>query len=385
MQNTEFDRRVKELMEGHLEMPDADSWENLQRSLVSRKRAKVVFYRRTVIGSVAVAASLFLFLFLGKQTPVKVNYNDNNIAGNSVRQDVPVEKIDVLPDKETKILTFASSRRTKTSVPVSKTEELTTVPVENTDQPVSSDNPVSTNCTEKAASPEKKAKYGYNDFQEEPVKKSFMQRLKYGLSTNLSPSIYDKSISMLSVSLGYQNDFVSSSLKETLQPQSVSDTKFAMPLSFGVQAQLPINERFSIGAGLCYSLLVSQYENYSYNSRRDIQQSLHYLGVPVNVYYDLLQKKNLKVYVVAGATLEKGISANYRVVDNGVKSSESTSISGVQFSLSGGLGAEFMLGNDMGLYFDPAMSYYFKCGQPENIRTAQRFQYKFELGMRFHL
>ncbi|MFA6335787.1 MAG: outer membrane beta-barrel protein, partial [Bacteroidales bacterium] len=227
----------------------------------------------------------------------------------------------------------------------------------------------------------------YNLFgKDEPVvKKRFTQRLFYALSTNLSPSLYDKSISMLSVSLGYQNDFVPTSLKETIQSQSVSDTKYAMPLSFGIQVQFPVNDRLSVGAGLSYSLLVSQYQKYSYNSRLDIQQNLHYLGIPVNAYYSLLQSNKLKFYLTAGLALEKGILANYRIVDNGIKKTENHSISGVQFSFSGGLGAEYKLNNDIGLYFDPSLAYYFKSNQPDNIRTVQRLQYKFELGMRFHL
>jgi len=226
----------------------------------------------------------------------------------------------------------------------------------------------------------------YGEFADEPVKKrSLTQGLLYAFSTNLSPSLYNKSISLLSVSLGYQNDFIPLSLKETIPQQSMSDSRYAMPMAFGVQAQLPINNKLSLGAGLSYSLLVSQYQNVAYNNRQDVQQSLHYIGIPVNAYYSVMRNKQFNLYVAAGVAIDKAIAANYRIVENGAKRTENYPISGVQFSMSGGIGAEFMLSKELGLYFDPSIAYYFKGNQPENIRTVQQLQYKLELGMRFHL
>lgn len=368
MQNIEFDKRVKEIMDGHLEMPGEGSWEKLQLTLNSRNKARVLYFRRGIYASVAVAASLLLLLVLDKETPAPASKdNINNL--NLLVENAPKPKI----HEE------IAERGTKERVAEKKNEQVideqkeVSRPAEKRDKK-----------SEKSVIDDKT--YQLLEFEDEPVgKKSFTKGLLYALSTNLSPSLYSKSINMLSVSRNYNNDFVPTNLKETIQPQSVSETRYAIPLSFGLQVQLPVNDKLSVGAGFSYSLLVSQYQKFSYDRRLDIQQNLHYVGIPLNAYYRLLQNNKLKLYVAVGIAIEKGILANYRIVDNGVKDIENHSVSGVQFSISGGLGTEFKLNNEVGLYFDPSLAYYFKCNQPDNIRTAQQLQYKFELGMRFHL
>jgi len=64
MDNREFDKRVRELMDGHLEMPDSSLWNSIATSLAQRKRARVLYMRRALIGTAAVAASLALIFFL---------------------------------------------------------------------------------------------------------------------------------------------------------------------------------------------------------------------------------------------------------------------------------------------------------------------------------
>lgn len=383
MQDSEFDRRVREMMNEHLEMPGFNSWDRLQQALDDRKRAKGIYFRRITYASVAAAAALLLLLTIDKTTDITEDKNVSAPGPVAVFTPKPVIVEETAESKpaESKIAGTVSHDKLKPSL------------AENAD--TSSVLTDTTSITETTAEKgvkrdtklvKKDETYTPYDFGEEPaVRKPISKRLLYALSTNLSPSLYNKSISMLSVSLGYQNDFVPMSLKETIQSQSVSHTRYAMPLSFGLQAQLPLNDRFAVGAGLCYSLLVSQYEKYSYDKRQDIQQKLYYIGVPVNIYYTLLQNNKMKVYVAAGIALDKGLNANYRIITDGVKAIENHSISGIQLSCSGGLGAEFKLSTDIGIYFDPSLAYYFKCDQPDNIRTAQQLQYKFELGVRFHL
>jgi len=388
MQDKEFDKKIKELMEEHLEMPGEGSWDNLLLSLNKRKRAKLLYFRRATYASVAVAASLLLLLVLGKESPVPAII-DNPAKQNMIVENTPQPQI-IGSASEAPVTKTKISKKHKIAVATKETSgsevPVTTLVADNVG---GKDDVMNTTkqADEKAVQPSAAGnrKYKPYDFEEETPVRRFTKDLFYSLSTNLSPSMYSKSINMLSVALGYQNDFVPINLMETVQPQSVSDTKYAMPLSFGVQAQYPVNANLSVGAGLSYSLLVSHYQQFSYNRRLDIQQSLHYLGIPVNAYYSLIQNKKFKVYVSGGFMLEKGLIASYRTTDNGTKRFESVAIQGVQFSLAAGLGAEFKMNKEVGIYFDPALAYYFNCDQPENIRTAQPLQYKFELGMRFHL
>jgi hypothetical protein len=233
--------------------------------------------------------------------------------------------------------------------------------------------------------------YNFDEWlNSEDEKKSFRQWLserkyKYALSTNISSSYYKKSINLVSVSLGYQNDFVPSSLQELVRSHYVSDIRYAMPVSFGIQIQTDIDKKFSLGSGLVYTLLSSNYQEISETYSRDVNQSLHYIGLPVNGYYNLFENRSVRLYLVAGVMLEKGIAASYKENTDGVKKYHTESISGLQFSAGGGIGIEWKLAKDLGIYFDPSMSYFFKGEQPSSIRTAQPLQYKFEMGMRFEI
>lgn len=442
MQNIEFDKRVKEIIDGHLEVSSEDSWERLELALNSRKSARLLYFRRSIYASVAVAASLLLFVVLGrdgsepallenksqmaeniskpannngaitvvpnesKATERLVGNTYKNVSaqivkqkvdqkvGQEVEQEVEQEggqkAVQILEQKSTQISDQKAEQKsvqTSGQKSVQASEQTAEQKSVQTSEQKSEQKPKQTVPQNKGnASIKSFINDLYAGFEDEPVnKKGFTKGLLYAFSTNLSPSLYNKSISMLSVSLGYQNDFVPMNLKETIPQQSMSDRRYAMPMAFGFQAQLPLNNKLSMGLGISYSLLVSQYQNIEYNNRQDVQQSLHYIGVPVNAYYKLMHSKQLSLYLAAGMAVEKAIVASYRIVENGAKRTENYPISGVQFSMNGGIGVEVMLNKELGLYFDPSIAYYFKSNQPENIRTVQQLQYKLELGMRFHL
>ena len=181
------------------------------------------------------------------------------------------------------------------------------------------------------------------------------------------------------------SNLVSAEHKSTVIHEVVSNTKFLMPLSFGAQLQIPINSKFSLGTGLFYTMLFSHYDVISRNETRETQQTLHYIGIPLNLFYNIYYGNGFRLYLTAGGALEKGVGANFRVLENGVRHSYSKSIDGVQWSIMGGVGAEFDVSERVGLYFDPSISYFFESDQPISIRTSQPLQYRFELGFRFKL
>jgi hypothetical protein len=209
------------------------------------------------------------------------------------------------------------------------------------------------------------------------------------LSANLSPSLSGNSVSLMTMSQiqgGYaSSDVVSTVQKANVPSETVTNTKFLMPLTFGVQLRLPLEERLSAGAGVNYTMLFSHYDAISREEARETQQTLHYIGFPVGLYYKVFEKDNLTFYLNAGAMLEKGLYAWYVVSENGERESYGRSVDGVQWSVSGGAGVEMALGNSSGIYFDPSFAYFFDNSQPLSIRTSQPMQFRFELGLRFHL
>ena len=386
MQNIDFDKRVKELMDEHQEMPPFDSWEKISSAL-DRKRARMAYFRRGIYVISAVAASLLLMLVINRDLPEGLTKSQIPAV---LSENKPLPQCTVVEETQPRVTGIHKFKRaieitsekllTDLNEPVAGKDEECQTNVSGGDKSVKKENKLI----------KEKGTYTPVDFGEDTEVKSFKEWLrerkyKYALSTNLSSSVYKKSINLVSVSLGYQNDFIPSSLKESVRSQYVSDRNYAMPVTFGVQVQTDINKKISIGTGITYTLLSSNYQEISTTYSRDIEQMLHYIGVPLNGYYNLFENKSLRLYVTAGAMLEKGIVASYRENTDGVKKYYSKSISGVQFSAGAGLGVEWKLSNDVGIYIDPAMSYYFKGNQPSCIRTAQPLQYKFEMGMRFEI
>ena len=74
--------------------------------------------------------------------------------------------------------------------------------------------------------------------------------------------------------------------------EQISDVKYSIPLNVGVQAQLKLTGRLALGVGLNYSMLRSSYEGLLNKRYYDVDQTLHYIGVPVNLYISLIDSKN---------------------------------------------------------------------------------------------
>ena len=115
----------------------------------------------------------------------------------------------------------------------------------------------------------------------------------------------------------------------------------------------------------------------------DIRNTQHHIGIPVNVYYDILGGDNVNFYAYAGGTVEKCVSDRYEILSTSVIHKNNPS--GVQLSANAGIGVEFMLGKHLGLYLDPSLRYYFNCNQPKSIRTVQPLTLGFEMGLRVNL
>ena len=115
-----------------------------------------------------------------------------------------------------------------------------------------------------------------------------------------------------------------------------------------------------------------------------VRNTQHYVGIPLNAYYEIVSKDFINLYAYAGGTAEKCVLCNYEVLTDPVINHRED-VGGVQLSANAGIGVEFMLGQYVGLYLDPSLRYYFNCKQPKSIRTAQPLMLGFEMGLRFKL
>ena len=175
--------------------------------------------------------------------------------------------------------------------------------------------------------------------------------------------------------------------------QTSTNSTYDIPLSFGAGVRVELSHKWAIGTGVNYSMLSRKFfgtytkvndlgvvEN---STSSDIRNTQHYIGIPVNAYYDIVNSQNVNLYVYAGGTAEKCITDRYDILGTAMVHKEK--VHGVQLSANAGIGVGFRIGRHLGIYIDPSLRYYFDCKQPVSIRTAQPLMLGFEVGLRAYL
>ena len=170
------------------------------------------------------------------------------------------------------------------------------------------------------------------------------------------------------------------------------ESVYAIPVSFGLGTKFYLSDRWALGTGVNYSLLSRTFPG-SYTkdgaqiktSNSNIKHTIQYIGIPVNLYYDVLSTRFLKMYTFAGGSLEKGISQKYTIPGSGETEVWKQKVPGLQGSAALGAGIQMNLADHLGLYLDPSARYYFGADQPKSIRTQQNVMFNLELGIRLDL
>ncbi len=163
------------------------------------------------------------------------------------------------------------------------------------------------------------------------------------------------------------------------------------PVRFGLMLSFPVTGRLSLETGLTYTRLVADLKEGSASYYFDGEQKLHYIGVPLNVKYRVLDRKAFSLYGSAGVLTEKcvygSLDKNY-VVDNVSNRQESERINSRpwQFSVNAAVGVQYQFVKCAAVYAEPGVSYYFNDGsQVKTIYKQKPFNFNFNLGLRFIL
>ena len=167
---------------------------------------------------------------------------------------------------------------------------------------------------------------------------------------------------------------------------------FYIPVSAAVEIRYNFTPKLGVGTGLAYTSLRRTFTGSFKDAERlsmnvDIDNVQHYLGVPVNFYYNFVNTKAVNVYGMAGATFEKLLANKYVIHDPaGTFSYSPSSASGYQISAGIGVGVQWNITPTFGLYVDPSLKYYFpNSTQPRSFRTIQPLMMSLEAGVRFNL
>ncbi len=147
------------------------------------------------------------------------------------------------------------------------------------------------------------------------------------------------------------------------------------PFRIGVSLLIPLDQRWSLHTGLNYSYLKSDFET----TGNKVEQKLHYIGIPLNIAYQIWQSHGVRVYVSAGGQIEKLVKGT---LSNEQEVKEHRPV----LSTNATFGGELKLSKDIGFYLEPGMSYYIKNGSNlKSSYTEHPFNWNLNLGLRLSL
>lgn len=164
-----------------------------------------------------------------------------------------------------------------------------------------------------------------------------------------------------------------------------------LPIRIGLSVAYALTDRLSISSGLTYTRLSSDIKDASRESKYIGEQRLHYVGIPVNVSYKVASSRWISLYGTAGVLAEKCVSGTTDegyVENNTMKYTNTHDISSkpLQMSINAGVGIQFDFIDNVGIYAEPGLSYYFDDGSAlQTIYKEKPLNFNLNVGVRFKL
>lgn len=176
------------------------------------------------------------------------------------------------------------------------------------------------------------------------------------------------------------------------QPEVQEEYSHKIPVKVGLTARYNITGRLGVETGLTYSILSSAVKignsetgkNWSTGS-----QTLHYLGIPLNISLNILNSRYVNIYVTGGGMMEKSISGNIKTdeyVDGKFDRTLTTNISpkGLQWSVNAAAGVQANILPQLGFFVEPGVSHHFKNGsRVRSIYTDKPTDFSLGFGLRY--
>lgn len=164
-----------------------------------------------------------------------------------------------------------------------------------------------------------------------------------------------------------------------------------LPIRIGLSVAYALTDRLSISSGLTYTRLSSDIKDASRESKYIGEQRLHYVGIPVNVSYKVVSSRWISLYGTAGVLAEKCVSGTTDegyAENNTMKYTNTQDIGSkpLQMSVNAGVGIQFDFIDNVGIYAEPGLSYYFDDGSAlQTIYKEKPLNFNLNVGVRFRL
>lgn len=176
------------------------------------------------------------------------------------------------------------------------------------------------------------------------------------------------------------------------QPEVQEEYSHKIPVKVGLTARYNITGRLGVETGLTYSILSSSVKTGNSETGKNWStgsQTLHYLGIPLNISFNILNSRYVNIYVTGGGMMEKSISGSIKTdeyVDGKFDRTLTTNISpkGLQWSVNAAAGIQANILPQFGFFVEPGVSHHFKNGsRVRSIYTDKPTDFSLGFGLRY--
>lgn len=185
-----------------------------------------------------------------------------------------------------------------------------------------------------------------------------------------------------------QLDFLNSFNEATLAESPKTDIKHHQPISFGLSVSYRLAPKWYLTGGVNYSFLFSEWEtNGSYWT--DTEQSLHFIGIPISIVYQIAEWNKFMWYASAGFMPEINVAGrlketkylNDQQLTDPVKTSQR--MKEWYWSVQAGTGVSYPLFWHFNAFAEVGASYYFDNGSKiETVHSDKPFNLNLSVGLR---
>lgn len=413
---------LKQKMDGYEERPSDELWAALsEKAGLQESRRKVI---PVWFWGLSAAAALMAGIFV----VTKVNDKSVNALGGitadvavseTVVADEPAESVQVAikpvmrSEKAESSLTAEaatvesrvgsgvvedSAESAETSVP--ENQDVDTVPVESSASPVNED-VTSVNAEEHEA-------MSWDEYLKETPSEKARARRSGGFSAGIvaggavggntsgsKPTAMVMGANPLAAGVT-KTDWIDKDSKASAivynQPEVQEEYSHKIPVKVGLTVRYNITGRLGVETGLTYSILSSSVKtgnSETGNNWSTGSQTLHYLGIPLNISFNILNSRYVNIYITGGGMMEKSISGNIKTdeyVDGKFARTLTAKISpkGLQWSVNAAAGVQANILPQLGVFVEPGVSHHFKNGsRVRSIYTDKPTDFSLGFGLRY--
>ena len=405
--------KLPSLLEEYEESAPEGLWDAVLDGMARRKKRAAAFWWGGALLSAAAAVVLAVFLWKPATEPASVSSVPETMLAETLPENAPddataaetgktaeaAEPRMAPPERPAK-RPAAPKPSAEETLPQTQEPAVTEVlPTENRPHETAPEKtPVPETLPQKPAKEEESfpANFGHTEREKPAAKEKIQLRLSsgtylaqaanelfkgYGVPYNPGMTIATKS--------GEEGEITVPMLSRNRESSTEARHRQLLRVQLGVT--YPLSKRWSIGSGVSYSLLQSEYATVSGETRTQTTRQLHYLGVPLTAQFKAFEFKRLSILAEAGPMFEAAVGSkvwtqSYVGDMLASRQLEYPLVKDFRWSLNAGLSVQYQLFRHGAIFVQPGLSWHFAGnGNVESVYSLQPLNFDFSFGFRFTL